>query len=283
MNYITAILMGVLQGITEFLPISSSGHLALFQRFFGMKDLEATQAFFTVMLHFGTLISIFIYYWQDILDMIREFFGGVASLFRRGDGDPQPIPPARRLVLLIITATLPLFVVLPIKGRVEAAAQNVTFVSLALLATGFLLFFSDRMAIGRKNVKTATITDVFLVGCAQAVGTLPGISRSGITISAGMLRRFDREFAVRFSFLMSLPAVLGATLLELKDALEFGLDPKILPYCMVGILVAAVIGYFAIRLVHILSDKGKFGAFAYYCWAVGLVSLVANFLLPPLS
>jgi len=270
--------MGILQGITEFLPISSSGHLALFQHFFGMEDVEAKQMFFTVMLHFGTLISIFIYYWKDILDMIREFFLLLRDMFApRKRSRQEAVPPARRLVLLIIVATLPLFVVLPVQGAIEAATQNVTFVSIALLATGFLLFFSDRLARGRKTARSATLADALVVGCAQAVGTLPGISRSGITISTGMLRGYDREFAVRFSFLMSLPAVLGATLLELKDAVDVGIDPGQLPMVAVGMLVAAVVGWFAIRLVNVLASKGKFGAFAYYCWVVGLVSLVAGF------
>ena len=276
MTYLTSILMGVLQGVTEFLPISSSGHLALFQYFFGMEDFESTQLFFTVMLHFGTLISVFIYYWRDIVDMIREFFLLIGSLIS-GSRERGAVPPARRMILLIIVATLPLFVVLPVKRVIEEATGSVTFVSVALLLTGCMLFFSDRLARGRKSAKTATVTDALLVGCAQAIGTLPGISRSGSTISAGMMRGFDRTFAVRFSFLMSLPAVFGATLLELKDALELGLDPAVLPYCVVGVVVSAVVGYFAIRLVNLLADKGKFGKFAYYCWAVGLVSLVAGF------
>ncbi len=278
MTYITAILMGLLQGVTEFLPISSSGHLALFQHFFAMEDFESTQMFFSVMLHFGTLISIFVYYWQDILDMIREFFsflGDVCS--KRSRRNQKPPTPARRMVLLIVVATLPLFLVLPVQGVIEAATGSVTFISLALIATGFLLFFSDRLSRGRKNARTATVLDAVLVGVAQGIGTLPGISRSGVTISAGLLQGFDRTFAVRFSFLMSLPAVLGATILKLKDAWEGGLDPAILPYCVVGVLVAAVVGYFAIHLVNLLADKGKFGAFAWYCWAVGGVSLIAGF------
>ena len=256
--------MGILQGIAEFLPISSSGHLALFQHFFAMENVEESQMFFTVLLHFATLIAVCVYYWQDIIDMIREFFLGIRDLA------------SRRLVLLIIVATLPLFVVLPIKDLVEGAMSNVTFVSFALLATGFILFFSDRMARGRKTERTATVLDALLVGCAQALGTLPGISRSGITISAGMLRGYDRTFAVRFSFLMSLPAVFGATLLELIDAVQAGIDTSLLPVYLVGMLVAGVVGYFAIRLVNLLAGKGKFGAFAYYCWAAGAISLAAS-------
>lgn len=280
-TYLSAVLMGILQGVAEFLPISSSGHLALFQHFFGVENYEETQMFFTVLLHLGTLISVFVYYWHDILDMIREFFLLLGSLFsRKGTHEIRNTPPARRMVLLIIVATLPLFGILPVKDYIESAMNNVTFVSAALIATGFILFFSDRMARGRKTARTATMTDALLVGCAQAFGTLPGISRSGSTISAGLLRGYDRNFAVRFSFLMSLPAVLGANILTLKDVIEEGgIDTTLLPVYLVGMVVAAVVGYFAIRLVNLLADKGKFGAFAWYCWAAGAASLAASILL----
>ncbi len=281
MTYLSAVLMGILQGVAEFLPISSSGHLALFQHFFGVENYEETQMFFTVLLHLGTLISVFVYYWHDILDMIREFFLLLGSLFsRKGTHEIRNTPPARRMVLLIIVATLPLFGILPVKDYIESAMNNVTFVSAALIATGFILFFSDRMARGRKTARTATMTDALLVGCAQAFGTLPGISRSGSTISAGLLRGYDRNFAVRFSFLMYLPAVLGANILTLKDVIEEGgIDTTLLPVYLVGMVVAAVVGYFAIRLVNLLADKGKFGAFAWYCWAAGAASLAASILL----
>lgn len=272
--------MGFLQGVAEFLPISSSGHLTLFQYFFSPEqNPEELDMLFTILLHFGTLISVCVYYWRDIIDMIREFFLGISDLFsRRGSHEGRP-PEARRLVLMIIVGTLPLFAVLLVKDMVDAAFSNVTFISAALIATGFLLFFSDRMAKGRKTARTATILDALLVGCAQAVGTLPGISRAGSTISAGMLCGFDRTFAVRFSFLLSLPAVLGANILEIADAVQAGgVDMSRLPMYIVGMVVAGVVGYFAIRLVNLLANKGKFGAFAYYCWAVGIVSLVASFL-----
>ena len=280
MNYLFSVAMGFLQGVAEFLPISSSGHLTLFQYYFSPEqNPEELDMLFTILLHFGTLISVCVYYWQDVIGMIREFFLGLADLFsRRGSGYGRP-PEARRLVLMIIVATLPLFAVLLVKDAVDAAFSNVTFVSAALIVTGFLLFFSDRMARGRKNARSATMVDALLVGCAQAVGTLPGISRAGSTISAGMLCGFDRTFAVRFSFLMSLPAVLGANILEVADAIQTGgVDTSRLPMYLVGMVVSGVVGYFAIRLVNLLANKGKFGAFAYYCWAVGIVSLVASFL-----
>ena len=270
-----SILLGAVQGIAEFLPISSSGHLVLVQHFFGGNGLGEEQLLFNVLLHFGTLLAVCVYYWNDVWSMVREFFLGVGDMVA-GKGKEAP-PPSRRMVLLIIVATLPLFAVLPVKDGVETAMSSVTFVSVALLLTGVLLFFSDRLARGKKAEGTATVVDALVVGAAQAIGTLPGISRSGITISAGMLRGYDRSFAVRFSFLMSLPAVFGATLLELKDAVEAGgIDSRLLPVCLVGMVTAGVVGYGSIHLVNLLAKKGKFGAFAYYCWIVGLVSFLAG-------
>ena len=270
-----SILMGIIQGVAEFLPISSSGHLALFQSFFGMENVEESHMFFTVLLHFGTLISVCVVYWRDIVDMIRELFLGLAALAGRKEHGVTP-PPARRLVMLIIVATLPLFVMVFLQDALESLFSNSILVSCALMATGFILYFSDRLARGRKNARNATVLDAVIVGCGQAVAVIPGISRSGTTISIGMMRGFDRNFAVRFSFLMSLPAVLGANILSLKNAVEVGFDHSLLPVYLVGVAVAAVVGYFAIRLVKSLADKGKFGKFAYYCWAVGLGSLIAG-------
>jgi len=278
LSYLMAILMGIIQGVAEFLPISSSGHLALFQRFFGMENVEETHMFFTILLHFGTLLSVCVVYWQDIVDMVRELFLGIAALSPRRHGRGT-VPPARRMVMLIIVATLPLFVMVLFKSELESLFSNSILVSCALIVTGFILFFSDRMAHGRKNARSATVGDALLVGCAQAVAIIPGISRSGATISTGMVRGFDRTFAVRFSFLMSLPAVAGATLLELIDALKENVDLTYLPQYLVGVAVAAVVGYFSINLVRSLSKAGKFGNFAFYCWIVGLGSLIAGLVL----
>ena len=175
------------------------------------------------------------------------------------------------MVLLIIVGTLPLFLILPIKDKVEAFGNNPLFVCGALLITGCILFLSDQMARGHKTVRSATLLDVLLVGAAQALATIPGLSRSGCTISAGMVLGFERKFAVRYSFLMSLPAVLGATLLKVLDVMgqEGGIPAENLPKYLLGMVVAAVMGYFSIQLVKLLANKGRFGAFAFYCWGAG--------------
>ena len=272
MTLLSSILLGLIQGVAEFLPISSSGHLAIAEHLLGASGTHPPE-FFDVLLHLGTLAAVFVAYWGDIRDMIVEFFCGVRDLARHST--PVPVPPARRMILLIIVGTLPLFAVLPIKDAVEGLADNMYFVGGALIVTGFLLFASDRVKKGRKTERSATLLDVFLVGVAQAIATCPGISRSGTTITAGCFVGFERKFAVRYSFLMSIPAILGANILSIKDALETVVWAEV-PIYMAGVLVSAVVGYACIRLLKMIADKGKFGFFAYYCWAVGALTLVLS-------
>ena len=277
MNFLTAAILGLVQGVAEFLPISSSGHLSLLQNFFGLETAEGSNLFFDVLLHLGTLIAVFIVYWEDIRGMVVEFFAMCGEL--AGKRSSRPTAQAmtlRRLILLIVVGTLPLFLVLPIKDKVEGLYSNTWFIGCALLATGCLLFLSDRMARGKKNARTATLVDVLLVGCAQGVATVPGLSRSGTTIAAGMLLGFDRNFAVRYSFLLSLPAVIGANILSMVDAVQAGINWSMMPVYIVGVCVAAMSGYFAIGLVKKLADEGKFGKFADYCWGVGALALVLS-------
>ena len=184
------------------------------------------------------------------------------------------------MILLIIRGTLPLFLVLPVKDVVEGLGDNLYFVAGALLVTGCLLFASDRVQKGRKKESSASFTDALLVGVGQAIATCPGISRSGMTITAGCFVGFERRFAVRYSFLMSIPAILGANLLTLKDAAEAGIAWEELPLYLLGVLVAAVVGYACINLLKMIASRGKFGAFAYYCWAVGALTLVLTLLRP---
>ena len=274
MTFLSSFLLGLVQGIAEFLPISSSGHLAIAQNLLGMSDAGTVPEFFDVLLHLGTLVAVFIAYWADIKDMVLEFFRGAGDLIHHST--PNPVPPARRLILLIILGTLPLFVVLPVKDAVQGLSNSMVFIGAALIVTGVLLFVSDRVKKGRKNERTATWLDVLIVGLGQAVATMPGISRSGMTITTGCFVGFERKFAVRFSFLLSIPAVIGANILSLADAAKAGINWAEVPVYLVGVVTAAVVGYLCIRLLRFIADRGKFGAFAYYCWAVGVLTLVLN-------
>ena len=278
MKFWMAIVLGVVQGVAEFLPISSSGHLSLLQYFFSMEEPDTL---YNILLHFATLIAVCVVYWRDIVEMILEFFRAIGDLAsgKRTQGNP---PEARRMILLLILGTLPLFLVLPFDDFVEGLGANPVFVSVMLIVTGCILFLSDRYGGGRKNGRTATVKDVLLVGLAQGAATIPGLSRSGTTISAGMALGFDRNFAVRYSFLMSLPAVFGATLLKVVKVVKDGaFDTELLPMYLTGMAVAGVVGFFSISLVKLLASKGKFGSFAYYCWIVGVIALIASFFFTP--
>lgn len=271
--------LGLVQGVAEFLPISSSGHLALFENLFGMEALESMggSALFNILLHFATLVAVIIAYWSDVKEMCVEGVGMVKSVLRRepilGQGEPVP---ARRLVLMIIVATLPLFLIVPLEDSLEKLNEMPGFIGLALIVTGVLLFVSDRMRRGKKTEKDMTVVDALIVGLAQGIATIPGLSRSGTTITVGMSRGFERNFAVRFSFLMSLLSVTGAVVLQIFDVIEEGFDTSLLPMYLVGMVVAGVTGYFCIKLLQKIIQKGRFGGFAYYCWAVGALSIVLS-------
>ena len=287
MSILNALILGIIQGVTEFLPVSSSGHLSIAQNLLGFGMEGADDLFFGVLLHLGTLAAVFAAYWTDIREMVLEFFRMISDIATQSA--PKKIPSARRMILLIVVGTLPLFLVLPVKKHVEGLYGNTFFVGGALLVTGLLLYFCDRLHNGRKTARTATVADVLLVGVGQAVATCPGISRSGMTICMGCFRGFDRKFAVRFAFLLSIPAVLGANILQIKDVVAAGgIDVKLIPGYILGVAAAAISGYLSIRLVRMVADKGRFGAFAYYCWAAGIITVILSFfnmfhLLPWLS
>lgn len=270
-------LLGLIQGLTEFLPISSSGHLAIFQTFFGMETAGESQMLFEVLLHLATLIPVIVVYRSDVGEILAELWYlllGTVSPRAREKSDPT----VRRFLLLGIVATLPLVLAAGLDGVVSRLSGSTLFVGIALLCTGCILFCSDKVVQGKKNEKTATVKDAVLVGLMQLAAVLPGISRSGSTITAGLFRGFDRKFAVKVSFLLSIPAILGANVLKVGAVLRTGIDPAVLPAYLLGMAVAAVSGYFAIRLVRHLSDRGKFGRFAYYCWAVGALTVLATIL-----
>ncbi len=278
MSYFFAIMLGLVQGLTEFLPISSSGHLSVLQNLFGVADLAvmADHLFFDTLLHLATLVSICIVFWGDIIDMVKEVVGFIRDARHPKPEDSEP-KPARRMVLMIIIATVPLLIILPLNSRIEELYGSTVFIGIAFLITGLMLYLSDRLPRGRKTAANMTAGNALAIGACQAVATLPGISRSGATITAGMATGLDRAFAVKFSFLMSIPAVLGATVLQLIDAVGQGIDTALLPRYLAGMAAAGISGYFAIRLVKHISQKGKFGKFCYYCFGAGILTLILTF------
>ena len=271
MSVWSAIILGVVQGVAEFLPISSSGHLIIFQKFFGLSN-NADNLFFNILLHIATLCAVFVAYWREIKGLIFEalFMVKIRKLPAGQSADLA----SRKMILFIVLGTLPLFVIVPFKDWIGNLEKYPIAVGAALLVTGTLLFISDRINRGNKEVKNTTLLDILLIGCAQALATVPGLSRSGTTISAGMARGFSREYAVRFSFLLSIPAILGAFVLEIVDAIQEGIVFE--PVYLVGMVVAAVTGYLSICLLKFITRRSSFGAFCYYCWGAGLVTMILS-------
>ncbi|MBO4904764.1 MAG: undecaprenyl-diphosphate phosphatase [Lachnospiraceae bacterium] len=288
MNILKAILMGVLQGLTEFLPVSSSGHLGLIKGLFG---LDTQSILFDVLLHVATLISICAVFYKDVLRLVIEFGGMCKDIFSNAvalgksltDGKtPQyarVISSAyRRFVLLLIVSTIPTGIIgVFMKDIVEFTSANLLITGICLLCTGLILAGSDFLADGDKKLKEMNMGDAFAIGTAQGVATLPGLSRSGITIVAGILCGLDRKFAAKYSFLMSIPAVLGALILELGDIGKESITASDVGCYIVGMLIAAVIGYIALRLLMNLVMSRYFKYFAIYCALIGIISIITYF------
>ena len=279
MNYLTAAFLGLVQGLAEFLPISSSGHLSIFQNFLGLTNIEeGSYVFFDLLLHLATLVAVCVFYRKDIMAIITEGITYVKSVGHPVPGVKKKYP-AVRLLVMIFFATLPLFVILPIKDKIEGLYNNTMFIGFALLFCGVMLYISDRLPRGSKNEKTMKIKDALIIGAFQALATVPGLSRSGTTITTGIATGLDRQFAVKFSFLMSIPAILGANILSIADAVDAGIDTSLLPMYLVGMLVAMVSGYFSLVLLRYISRKGRFGGFSFYCLVVGVATIILTIVL----
>ena len=279
MTALQAIWLGLVQGVAEFLPISSSGHLSIFQNFFGMKAAAQGSMLFDVLLHLATLLSVCVAYRKELVEIVHDGIGFVRQIGHPVPGKRNERHPGARLLLMIIVATLPLVLILPVNDTLERLYDSTAFIGIALLLTGAMLYISDKMPRGDKTEKNMGIRNALVVGLCQAVATMPGLSRSGTTITAGIATGFEREFAVKFSFLLSIPAVLGANILTLIDAAKEGIDASQIPVYLLGMLVAAVSGYFSISLLKYISRNGKFGGFAYYCAAAGVITLILTVIL----
>ena len=273
-----AIILGLVQGIAEFLPISSSGHLSILQNLFGLSTAEGGHMFFDVLLHLGTLVSVCIVYREDIRKMIRDCLELLYVMGHPNERTSRSMSGAR-FALMIVVGTLPLFFILPFHNKVEELYYHTIFIGIILILTGFMLYVSDRMIPGRTTERTMTVVDAFLIGICQAVATIPGLSRSGTTITAGVACGLDRGFAVKFSFLLSIPAILGANLLSLFKAFANGVDWQYMPAYLIGTAVAMVTGVGAITLLKYITNKGGFGKFCYYCWGAGFITIILSIIL----
>jgi undecaprenyl-diphosphatase len=275
MNYTEAILLGIIQGLTEFLPVSSSGHLVLFQHLFGLKEAEL---FFDVCVHLGTLLAVIIVFRQEIKNIIFAMMrllsstGPKKSALQKIESDPD-----LKLALLIVIGSIPTAVLgLMFHNIADRLFSSTFFTGLMLMVTGLLLWLTRRAntGAGGTNIEGFSRTKAFVIGIVQGLAIIPGISRSGSTISIGLLLGINRETAARYSFLLSIPAIVGAGLLSLKDSLS-ETDPVIW-LSLWGAATAALVGYTALKVLLGLVKKGHLHLFAPYCWLVGILAIVLS-------
>ncbi|MBR2736025.1 MAG: undecaprenyl-diphosphate phosphatase [Firmicutes bacterium] len=276
MSIIQSIILGLVQGLSEFLPISSSGHLAVFQHFMGIREEDILT--FTVMLHFGTLLSIFVAYWSDIVALVKELFLMIADICT-GKGIQMNKNETRRLGVMIVIATIPAAVAgLLFEDFFNSLYSNMTFIGIGLLLTGTLLFSAEKWGGGDKDVEKMSMKSAFFVGICQALAMCPGISRSGMTMVGGLASKYNRAHAVRFAFLISIPTVLGAFLLELPDAMEaIGQSSEAqmgAGALVIGVAVAAVSGYAAIKVMIRAVTNKKLIIFSIYTWMAGAALII---------
>lgn len=272
MSYIEAIILGLVQGLGEFLPISSSGHLALLQNLFGIEGEQIL--FFAVMLHLGTLVSVFICYWKDICELVVELFVTIKDLCT-GKGLQLQERPVRKLGVMIIVATIPTAVIgILFNDMFESFYGSFVAIGIGFLFTGIIMFLAERMGSAKKEIGEMGFGTAVLVGVMQGIAICPGVSRSGSTLVGGLATGLKREFAVRFAFLISIPSILGSVVLEVPDALEQGIDAALLGPIAAGMIVAAISGYAAIKGMIKLVSKGKLSYFSYYVWALGAFTVI---------
>jgi undecaprenyl-diphosphatase len=279
-----AIILGIVQGLTEFLPISSSGHLVLAENILGVLDHDKQDVLFEVVLHLGTLVAILIAYRQDIIDILQAlpgFIPGIENKPKSGNGllnDRHE--DTRKLIINILIASIPAGLIgVLLKDFFTSAFSRVDYVGVLLLVTAVILLIGDRLKKSDKIAEAGGPGRSFLIGVAQAFAILPGISRSGSTIVCGMLMGLKPTEAARFSFLISIPAIGGAALLEVLDLLSG--QSAALHYSagalLAGFLSSAIVGYLALQWLLIAVRKRSLTRFAIYCIAVGLLSLVWQF------
>ncbi|MDP3387288.1 MAG: undecaprenyl-diphosphatase UppP [Eubacteriales bacterium] len=266
MTLLEGIILGLVQGLTEFLPVSSSGHLAILSKLFGLQE---GNLFYSVMLHFSTLIAVIIYFRRDIIRLFFSFFSLIKKLVNKQE---RKFDLYERMVLLIVIATIPTVIIgLTFSDQFEFLYTDLKFVGYALILTGILLLLSEK--IGKRNLDLSNISfpKAMLIGVFQGLAIAPGISRSGSTIVGALFVGLNREEAARFSFLLSIPAILGATLLETLSMSTANIVVN--ANLFIGMAAAFTAGILSIGVLMNLIKKGKLYYFSIYVFALGLFTI----------
>jgi undecaprenyl-diphosphatase len=273
MEIIEAIIIGVIQGLTEFLPVSSSAHLMFAQYIFNISESALA---FDVFVHLGTLIAVVFFFREDIIKLLRAWWLSIGDLLQNRFKEGLEADPYKRIAWLVIIATIPVGLVgVLFESQVESLFSGALYVpAFFLFVTGTILYLSQRINKNEVNFENMSFKESIFMGLAQACAILPGLSRSGTTIAAGLVAGLNKEFAAKFSFILSIPAILGATLVQ-ATKIGSAIDTNFLAMAL-GFLAATISGYFAIKWLLELIQKRSLDIFAYYCWIIGIVIFMGS-------
>lgn len=273
LNIFEAIILGIFQGISEFLPISSSGHLVLLNHLFGIK--EGT-IFSTAMFHFGTFLSIIIVYFKDIINIIKETIYMIIDFikYKKLKIDNR----YRILSIMIIAASIPTALLyILFDDFFENLYGSLLSVGIAFIITGIILVIAEKGVEGKRNVYDLKVRDAIFIGIFQGFAIAPGISRSGSTIVGGLFRKLNKKVATKLSFFIALPAIFGASLLQFLEVFSGESNLEITVPIIIGTIFSAITGILAIKFLINLLQKGKLYYFSIYLWIIGLIIIVSNF------
>ncbi|MFA6949004.1 MAG: undecaprenyl-diphosphate phosphatase [Eubacteriales bacterium] len=273
MSIIFAVIYGLVQGITEFLPVSSSGHLSLIQSFFSIPNVEADYFSFDILLHLATLAAVVIVYARDIGALIVSFFSLVGKLFH-GKFKLSDYTDSERFVIMVVIATLPLIPAVLLNDKIEALYAIPKLIGAILIFNGVMLFVSDSLSHGHKQIGDMKPRNAVITGLCQMCALLPGLSRSGSTITGSLAQGFDRAFAVKFSFILSIPAILGANIIKIPDLISSPVPAGDITAYICGMAAALISGICAMKLLIYISKKSNFKIFGIYCIIIGIISVI---------
>ena len=287
MSIWNAILFGIVQGITEFIPVSSSAHLSVMFNLFGITGAGFNSKMFSVFLHFGTVLAAVITYWRDFGEVIFQTFDVAAEVSSgnadsgrggknggKGGGKTRKVYPGARTLVMMFFASIPLAMILPISGKLNSLYESSLIIGIMLILSGTVLYIAGQFREGKKSAGTMTISDAIIIGLCQCASAIPGLSRTGVVMTAGMATGIRAEFAAKFAVMMSVPVMFIANFVRIVDAASGGFAIAELPACLVGMAVALVSGYFALKVFIKAVRKRNFHWFSYYSWVAGVIFII---------
>ena len=273
MSFWNSILFGIIQGITEFFPVSSSAHLSILFNLFGVTTAGYNAKMFSVFLHFGTVLAALIFYWKDFGEIVLQVFDFAAASSNNAGNNRKSYSGVRMLVMMLF-ASIPLAMLLPFNQAVSHLNENSLLIGIMLVLSGTVLYISGQFREGKKTEKNMEISDAILIGLCQIVAAIPGLSRTGIVMTAAIAVGCRKEFSFRYTVMLSVPVMFIANIVHLVEATSGAFRFADLPLCLVGTSVAFVSGMISLKFLSGLIKKKDFSVFSYYSWVAGIIFII---------